>query len=193
MMRRKNLITLGITCLLAITSTYCGGGKNVKKASNPADAKKMAEEESASVKSRAVSGLDDIASKAQAGAVVKAMNAKLSKISLTGFPHNGTKVNVDKYRKWARLSAPVVKEILKKVPPGYIFQIKGHADSKSVNPRRNQQVSYERAKFVRDQLAKEGVDSNKIQIVGVADREPADPNNPESAVNRRVTFSVVKK
>lgn len=182
------------TLTFAAFAFYCGSSKDaVKKAPTSQEAaKKQAQEQATATKRSAAAELDKATAGLQATAIVDAMNSRLADLPLSGFPFAKSQVDVNKYRQWARLAAPVVTEILKKVPPGYIFQIRGHADAKG-SESRNLQISRERAAFVRNQLAKEGVNSSKIQIKGVGASEPANPSNPEAAENRRVTFHVVKK
>ncbi len=64
--------------------------------------------------------------------------------------------------------------------------LEGHADAKG-NPFYNKVLSLKRAQSAKNYLAsKHGIPSRKLKAVGKGTSEPADPNNPEDEINRRV-------
>lgn len=72
-----------------------------------------------------------------------------------------------------------------------VIQIEGHADSVG-SDEYNLVLSEKRAKAVRDYLVQaRGVDPARLRYVGKGEREPFDPSNPASSINRRVEFKNV--
>lgn len=72
-----------------------------------------------------------------------------------------------------------------------VIQIEGHADSVG-SDEYNLVLSEKRAKAVRDYLVRaHGADPARLRYVGKGEREPFDPSDPASAVNRRVEFKNV--
>lgn len=70
--------------------------------------------------------------------------------------------------------------------------IEGHTDAAGPEPY-NLQLSERRALSVRDYLIMEGgVRTNRLIAVGKGETLLKDPDNPESAVNRRVVLRVVE-
>lgn len=68
--------------------------------------------------------------------------------------------------------------------------LEGHADAKG-SASYNQSLSYKRAQAARNYLSgRHGIPSEKLKAVGKGSSEPADPNNPEDEVNRRVRVIV---
>ena len=66
------------------------------------------------------------------------------------------------------------------------FRISGHTDSVG-SDQYNEWLSQERAKAVVSYLeGQTGVESERLQAIGLGKREMADPQNPASGVNRRV-------
>ena len=64
--------------------------------------------------------------------------------------------------------------------------LEGHADAKG-SANYNQALSLKRAQSARTYLAtRHGIANGKLKAVGKGSSEPADPNNPEDEVNRRV-------
>ncbi len=68
---------------------------------------------------------------------------------------------------------------------GSRFSIEGHTDAKG-RADYNQALSQRRADAVRALLAAQGVDAARLVAQGKGASEPADPQDPEAAVNRRV-------
>lgn len=68
--------------------------------------------------------------------------------------------------------------------------LEGHADAKG-SPAYNQTLSLKRAQSARSYLSsRHEISAGKLKAVGKGSSEPADPNNPEDEVNRRVRVIV---
>ncbi|HEY8608630.1 MAG TPA: OmpA family protein [Noviherbaspirillum sp.] len=68
--------------------------------------------------------------------------------------------------------------------------LEGHADAKG-SAGYNQALSLKRAQSARTYLAsRHGIAGSKLRAVGKGSSEPANPNNPEDEVNRRVRVIV---
>jgi OmpA-OmpF porin, OOP family len=65
------------------------------------------------------------------------------------------------------------------------FSIEGHTDAKG-SADYNQRLSQRRAAAVLDELTRLGVDKSRLSSVGKGFSEPANPNDPLDASNRRV-------
>jgi outer membrane protein OmpA-like peptidoglycan-associated protein len=71
------------------------------------------------------------------------------------------------------------------------IQIEGHADSAGTDTY-NLALSEKRAQAVRQYLATQhDIDPSRLEFVGKGERQPYDPANPSSGVNRRVEFKNV--
>lgn len=68
---------------------------------------------------------------------------------------------------------------------GSRFSIEGHTDAKG-RPDYNLRLSQRRADAVRDVLARHGVDVQRLVAQGRGATEPAEPQDPYAAANRRV-------
>lgn len=131
-------------------------------------------------------------------AVVNAQNQQLEKIPVTGFAYKSAAVPKQDWDKWATMAAPVVKEILNKLPEGYVLQVTGHTDGSGPeepvgNKPGNIKISTERAKAVYNSLKAKGIDSPNMTYKGVGSSELLPGVDPRDAANRRVTFKVVPK
>lgn len=129
--------------------------------------------------------------------MIKAQNEQLAKHSVGGFAYKSSKLNTQVWDNWAKSSAPVVKEIIGKLPEGYVLQVTGHTDS--VGPEEpegdkpgNINISKDRAKTIYDALRKAGIDSPRLTYKGMGSSELIQGINPEGAGQRRVTFKVVQ-
>ena len=83
------------------------------------------------------------------------------------------------WRRWRKpLSSPEMK--------GLRFKIEGHTDAVGGDAF-NKDLSYRRAAAIKKYLtAHYGVDASKIEVEGKGKAGLADPNNPDSELNRRV-------
>ncbi len=129
-------------------------------------------------------------------ALVSAQNQQLEKYPVKGFAYKSSKMPEQKWDKWADVATPVVKEIINKLPDGYVLQVTGHADAigpeqPTGNKPGNIKISKDRAQTVYNALTRKGVDSDKLTYEGVGSSEPIPGTNPRAAENRRVTFKVV--
>ncbi|PKL40576.1 MAG: hypothetical protein CVV44_02945 [Spirochaetae bacterium HGW-Spirochaetae-1] len=127
---------------------------------------------------------------------VKASNKQLEKIPVEGFQYKGTEVPAQKWDKWAKMSAPVVKKIISELPEGYVLQVKGHTDARGPEDPEgdkpgNIKISTDRAKAVQESLRRQGISSPKLTYKGVGSSELKAGIDPKSAGQRRVTFAVV--
>ena len=122
------------------------------------------------------------------GVIVKTQNDQLKKFPVNGFASGSSEIPAQEWDKWAKLAAPVIKEIINKLPDGYSFQVTGHTDSDGSAEASgsfigNNALSEQRAKAVADSLRNIGITSSRMVTKGVADTETA---------QRCVTFKVVK-
>ncbi len=129
-------------------------------------------------------------------ALVSAQNQQLEKYPVKGFAYKSSKMPEQKWDKWADVAAPVVQEIIDKLPEGYVLQVTGHADARGPeqptgNKPGNIKISSDRAETVYNALQKKGITSDKMTYKGVGSSEPIPGSNPRAAENRRVTFKVV--
>ncbi len=131
-------------------------------------------------------------------ALVNAQNKQLEKIPVTGFAYKSAAVPKQNWDKWATMAAPVIKDVINKLPEGYVLQVTGHADGSGPeepvgNKPGNIKISTERAKAVYNALKARGIDSPKMTYKGVGSSELLPGVDPRDAANRRVTFKVVPK
>jgi outer membrane protein OmpA-like peptidoglycan-associated protein len=131
-------------------------------------------------------------------ALVSAQNKQLEKIPVTGFAYKSAVIPKQNWDKWATTAAPVVKEVLNKLPEGYVLQVTGHADGSGPeepvgNKPGNIKISTDRAKAVYNALKAKGIDSPKMTYKGVGSSELLPGVDPRDGANRRVTFKVVPK
>ncbi|MGE0790838.1 MAG: OmpA family protein [Sandaracinaceae bacterium] len=71
--------------------------------------------------------------------------------------------------------------------PTVRLRITGHTDNAG-NPRRNQQLSEQRARAVRQYIIDHGIDGGRVEAVGMGDRQPIASNDTDEgrAQNRRI-------
>jgi outer membrane protein OmpA-like peptidoglycan-associated protein len=129
---------------------------------------------------------------------VPASNTQLAKYPVSGFAYKSSRVPPQEWDRWAKIAAPVVKEILNKLPDGYALELRGHADSSGPETAEgdkpgNLKISTDRAKAVYDSLGRSGISSPKITYRGVGSSEPLAGVDPKSGEQRRVTFVIVPK
>ena len=87
-----------------------------------------------------------------------------------------------------------VAEIIKKLPNK--IKISGHTDARPFAPgsiRTNWDLSAERANASRRTLEELGVGDERIaEVVGMADRDPIEPNDPMAPENRRISIVLLR-
>ena len=130
--------------------------------------------------------------------LISAQNKQLADNSLDGFGYKSSKLPAQKWDRWAKSAAPVVKEILQKIPEGYVLQVTGHADASGPeepvgNKPGNIKISKDRAYTVYSALKRAGIDSPKMTYKGIGSSELLDGVDPKGADQRRVTFKVMPK
>ncbi|MCS6985724.1 MAG: OmpA family protein [Leptospiraceae bacterium] len=162
---------------IVLVSWYCGSAKEQVKETP---------QESAPAQATVAAGGEDAAKKATE------LNKQLAKAVLRYFPVAKAEVSSEAWQKWSKASSKIVANALNNLPAGYVLQITGHCDPRG-DDAYNDNLSVERAQFVKDQLSKEGISSGKITIKGEGKRKLANPANPTSGENRRVEFLVVKQ
>ena len=88
-----------------------------------------------------------------------------------------------------------VAEIIKKLPNK--IKISGHTDATPFaagSERTNWDLSAERANASRRALEQMGVGADRIaQVVGMADRDPIEPNDPFAPENRRISIVLLRQ
>jgi len=129
---------------------------------------------------------------------INVSNGQLAKYPVTGFAYKSAQVPSQEWNNWARMAAPVVKDILNKLPDGYVLEVRGHADASGPeqpegNKPGNLNISRDRAQAVIKALASAGLTSSKITYKGVGSSQLLSRYDPRSGQQRRVTFSVVPK
>lgn len=129
---------------------------------------------------------------------VSASNTQLSKYPVAGFAYKSSKVPPQEWDRWAKVAAPAVKEIVEKLPDGYMLELRGHTDARGPEQAENtkpgnSKISADRAKAVYDSLGKAGIKSDKITYRGVGSAEPLKDIDAQDARQRRVTFLIVPK
>jgi outer membrane protein OmpA-like peptidoglycan-associated protein len=127
---------------------------------------------------------------------ISSQNEQLTNYSIGGFGYKSSELDSTKWDAWAQKAAPIVKEIIDKLPEGYILQVTGHADASGPEEPEgdkpgNIKLSADRAKAVFDALKKAGIDSPKIKYKGLGSSELLNTYDPRAAGQRRVTFKIV--
>lgn len=131
-------------------------------------------------------------------AMISVQNKQLAKSSLDGFGYKSAKMPANQWDSWAQSTAPVIKDILTKIPDGYVLQVTGHTDGSGPeqpegNKPGNLKISKDRAYTVYSALKKAGIDSPKLTYKGIGSSELLDGVDPRAAEQRRVTFKVMPK
>lgn len=129
---------------------------------------------------------------------VSSSNEQLANIPVGGFGYKSSKVPPQKWDKWAKAAAPIVKGIIDKLPEGYVLQVTGHTDSSGPeepvgNKPGNIKISTDRALTVHSSLKKQGITSPNMTYKGVGSSEPIEGVDTRDPNQRRVTFKVVPK
>jgi outer membrane protein OmpA-like peptidoglycan-associated protein len=125
--------------------------------------------------------------------VVDELNTKLSTVSITGFPSGKESSNATWDMKLT-IAIPVVKEVLPRVPGGWVLQVTGHSDAEGgITSADNYKLSAARAKMVYDRLREKGVKDPKVTQKGVAGTMMSGKCGKMGACQRRVSFRIVPK
>jgi outer membrane protein OmpA-like peptidoglycan-associated protein len=127
---------------------------------------------------------------------ISSLNQQLTNNSIGGFAYKSSRLDSAKWDIWATKASPVVKEIISKLPDGYVLQVTGHTDAsgpeepEGVKPG-NMKISTDRAKTVYDALKRANINSPKITYKGVGSSELLNNYDSKAAEQRRVTFKIV--
>ena len=130
--------------------------------------------------------------------MVTAANEQLSKHPFTGFAYKSSRIPRNNWNRWAKVAAPIIQDILNKLPDGYAIEVRGHADSSGPeepegNKPGNIKISTDRAKAVYNALRKQGITSDKLTYRGVGSAELVSSASGRDGTQRRVTLTVVPK
>jgi outer membrane protein OmpA-like peptidoglycan-associated protein len=81
-----------------------------------------------------------------------------------------------------------------KTNPTLKIDIAGHTDNIG-DPAKNQKLSEERVKVIKDYLLKNGIDGSRVTGKGYGGTKPVASNENEETrkMNRRVEFTIVEK
>ena len=124
-------------------------------------------------------------------------NAQLATLDILFSPNGSTRLVGDQRAKAQTEVPEVVLPLMEEMPEGYVLAVKGHANTVGENTAtgraRNVQISRARAQAVRNVLANQGVDADKMQIVvmSASDLIPGVPG--DSGLNRRTSFLFVEE
>ena len=134
----------------------------------------------------------------EATELISAQNRQLANSSFGGFGYKSSKLPSAQWDSWAENAAPVIKDILAKIPEGYLLQVTGHADASGPeeptgNKPGNIKISTDRAYTVYSALQRAGIDSPKMTYKGIGSSELLEGVDPRSGEQRRVTFKVIPK
>lgn len=88
----------------------------------------------------------------------------------------------------------VIAEALRRLGPGVRFVIEGHT-AELKRPAEQQKLSEERATTMANELAKRGIDMERIKVLGFGATIPLAPSDTEAnrAKNRRVEIKILRK
>ncbi len=128
--------------------------------------------------------------------MISSQNEQLANHPIGGFAYKSSKLNTANWDSWAKSAAPIVKEIVTKLPDGYALQVTGHADASGPeepvgDKPGNIKISTDRAQTVFDALKRAGISSPKITYKGTGSDELLPQFDPRAAEQRRVTFKIV--
>jgi outer membrane protein OmpA-like peptidoglycan-associated protein len=123
----------------------------------------------------------------KAGAAAKSMAAPSVSMQIR-FGLNSVKISDDSAEALSNLAKAMQSDRLKDKS----FKVIGHTDA-SGSDAYNIELSNRRAKAVRDYLVRLGLEGGRLEALGKGKAELLDKDNPLSADNRRVEFSVATK
>ncbi len=128
-----------------------------------------------------------------AGMMVSASNEALKPAAdaLDVFPPSSSNLSNRNKSLIGSKAVAIVKEVVNKVPEGYVIQVTGH--SALVKDAATDEVSTNRAKAVYNELVRAGINRNKLTYKGVATSELIPGLDGMDPKQRRVTFKVVPK
>ncbi|MFH0977622.1 MAG: OmpA family protein [Spirochaetota bacterium] len=129
---------------------------------------------------------------------ISSYNKQLTDHSIGGFAYKSSKLDTVKWDRWAAKAAPIVKDIIAKLPEGYALQVTGHTDASGPEEKEggkpgNLKISTDRAKTVYDALKRANINSPKMTYKGIGSEELINGYDPRAAEQRRVSFKIVQK
>ncbi len=115
-----------------------------------------------------------------------------------GFSYKKADVLRDDFNLWAKENINFIREAFDKLPEEYVLEIKGHADTtgpeEPVGEKKgNIYYSQIRADAVKQALVNQGLPASRMVTVAAGSSEPISGFEGADAINRRVTFQIVKK
>lgn len=115
-----------------------------------------------------------------------------------GFSYKQADVRAGEFEDWSVKGLPLIKDALNKLPEDYVLEITGHADASGPataegEKKGNVYYSQIRADAVKAALVKQGIPENRIVTRAAGESELVPNIAPDSAENRRVTFSIIRK
>ncbi len=127
------------------------------------------------------------------GMMVSASNEALKPAAdaLEVFPPSSSNLSSRNKSLIGSKAVAVIKEVVNKIPEGYVIQVTGH--SALVKEAPTDDVSTGRAKAVYDELIRAGIDRNKLTYKGVGTSELIPGLDGLAPKQRRVSFKVVPK
>ena len=101
--------------------------------------------------------------------LISSQNQQLQNHSIGGFAYKSSKLDNAKWDRWAEKAAPIVKEIITKLPEDYALQVTGHTDASGPEKAEsdkpgNIKISTDRAKTVYDALGRAGIQFSENYI-----------------------------
>lgn len=125
--------------------------------------------------------------------LVQGLNKQLEALEIEGFEPNATTLNDKLYKDWEKKGIPALKEILPKVPAGYVLKVTGHADPYG-GQTMAAKVADGRAKHIRGRVAKAlGANGAKLETKNYGAKEYEAEKGQSVSKNRRVEFQIYKK
>jgi flagellar motor protein MotB len=138
----------------------------------------------------------DVSADVTNNVIVSNSNKILSRFPVKNFEYKSSIIPAQEWEKWTESAAPIVEDIIGKLPDGYVLQITGHADTSGPeepvgDKPGNIKISSDRAKAVWTALFRRGIDATDITYRGVGSSKLTYKCNPRDACQRRVTFMVI--
>jgi len=143
-------------------------------------------------------GTDQVKATGPDKVFVTTSNEQLAKYPIGGFAYKSSVLPPQSWAQWAKVAAPVVREILNKMPKGYALEVRGHTDGTGPeypegNKPGNLKISEDRAKAVYAALKGAGISSPNLTYKGVGSQQLIQGLDRSHPRHRRVTFVIVPK
>jgi|JI10StandDraft_1071094.scaffolds.fasta_scaffold00151_15 outer membrane protein OmpA-like peptidoglycan-associated protein len=126
-------------------------------------------------------------------ALVNELNKQLEALEIEGFEGNKTTLGDKFYKAWEPKGISVLKEIIPKVPGGYVLKVTGHADPYG-GEEAARKIADGRATHIRDRVAKTlGADGAKLETKNYGAQDYEQEKTQSISKNRRVEFQIYKQ